>query len=276
MKAADPTWSRPKTRLTRAGRRRATSQSRQKSKRKAPANPSSGEKTIPRSTLATPSVWIASVPAAATPAPTIEKTSAWLELDGMPYHQVTRFQAIADSSAAATSCWVASSGAMIPLPIVVATAVPVNAPTTFSVEAIRTAWPGVSTRVATEVAIALAVSWNPLMKSNTNASATMTSRTSSSVSGIFNEDAFEGVGDVLTAIGRVLQDLVELAPAERADELRNLRHPVVERRQGGAERVVPLVLQPVQLQDVPTQFLGVAPGLFQERYGASDGVTLLS
>ena len=43
----------------------------------------------------TPSISIASAPAAAMPAPTIEKTSAWLELDGMPYHQVIRFQVIA-------------------------------------------------------------------------------------------------------------------------------------------------------------------------------------
>ena len=136
-------------------------------------NPSSGEITMPRSTLVTPSTWIASAPAAAEPAPTIEKTRAWLELEGMPYHQVTRFQAIAEKSAAITSCCVASSGEMIPDPTVSATAVPVSAPTTFSTAAIRTAWPGVSTRVATEVAIALAVSWNPLMKSKARARTTM-------------------------------------------------------------------------------------------------------
>ena len=56
---------------------------------------------MPLRTLLTPSNWIASVPAAAMPAPTIEKTSAWLELEGMPYHQVIRFQVIAESSDAA-------------------------------------------------------------------------------------------------------------------------------------------------------------------------------
>ena len=57
----------------------------------------------------------------------------------MPNHQVIRFQVIAAISAAITSSWVASSGEMIPLPTVVATAVPVRAPTTFSTDAISTA-----------------------------------------------------------------------------------------------------------------------------------------
>jgi hypothetical protein len=46
----------------------------------------------------------------------------------------------------------------MPLPTVLATAVPESAPATFRTAAISTARPGVSTRVATEVAIAFAVS----------------------------------------------------------------------------------------------------------------------
>ena len=76
----------------------------------------------------------------------------------MANHQVKRFQVIAAMSAAATSCWVATAGGTIPLPTVVATAVPVNAPTTLRIAAMLTAWPGDSTRVATDVAMALAVS----------------------------------------------------------------------------------------------------------------------
>ena len=97
-------------------------------------------------------------PALATPAPTRLKISAWLELDGTPKYQVTRFHTMAASSAEMTSACVDSSGGMMPLPTVVATAVPDSAPTKFSTLAISTARPGDSTRVATTVAMALAVS----------------------------------------------------------------------------------------------------------------------
>jgi len=76
---------------------------------------------------------------AATPAPTRLNTRAWLELDGMPKYQVRRFQAIAESSAAITSCWVTALGSMIPLPTVEATAVPDSAPKKFKMAAIKTA-----------------------------------------------------------------------------------------------------------------------------------------
>src|SRR5579859_6132856 len=104
-------------------------------------------------------------PALATPAPTRLKIRAWLELDGTPKYHVTRFHRIAATSAEMTSAWVDNSGGMMPLPTVVATAVPESAPAKLSTPAMRTARPGDSTRVATTVAIALAVSWNPLMKS---------------------------------------------------------------------------------------------------------------
>jgi hypothetical protein len=44
-----------------------------------------------------------------------------------------------------------------------ATAVPLSAPTKLAVALMAIASPGVSARVLTLVAIALAVSWNPLM-----------------------------------------------------------------------------------------------------------------
>ena len=52
---------------------------------------------------------------------------------------------------------------MMPLPTVVATAVPRNAPTKFITAAMISAVRGVSARVETEVAIALAASWKPLV-----------------------------------------------------------------------------------------------------------------
>src|SRR5215469_13139435 len=103
-------------------------------------------------------------------------TSAWLELDGRPKYQVRMFHENAETSAATTSDWVVTSGGTIPLPTVVATAVPDSAPRKLSTPAMSTADCGVRTRVATEVAIALAESWKPLVKSNTNPSPITTHR----------------------------------------------------------------------------------------------------
>jgi hypothetical protein len=51
----------------------------------------------------------------------------------------------------------------MPAAIVFATAVPVSAPTKFAVADMRIATCGRSARVETDVAMALAVSWKPLM-----------------------------------------------------------------------------------------------------------------
>jgi hypothetical protein len=58
---------------------------------------------------------------------------------------------------------------MIPLPTVVATAVVTKAPARFATAATKTAVRGESARVETEVATALAVSWNPFVKSKPSA-----------------------------------------------------------------------------------------------------------
>ena len=96
--------------------------------------------------------------------------SAWLDELGIPSRQVMRFQAIAPIRAAiATSTFGSTpvpgsgSGLTSPEAIVVATAVPVRAPTKFAVADRTIAYSGLSARVATDVAIALAVSWKPLM-----------------------------------------------------------------------------------------------------------------
>src|SRR5215212_3576139 len=104
--------------------------------------------------------------AAATAAPTSPPTNAWLELLGSPACQVTRFQTMAPSSAQISTSCEATFGSMSPEAIVDATAVPHSAPIRFVEAAITTACRGVRTRV---VAIELAVSWKPLMYSNTSA-----------------------------------------------------------------------------------------------------------
>ncbi len=61
-----------------------------------------------------------------------------------------------------TRPWVPASGE-ITLPTVLATSWPRNAPTKFMIAAMISATRGVSARVETEVAIALAASWKPLV-----------------------------------------------------------------------------------------------------------------
>ena len=58
--------------------------------------------------------------------------------------------------------WVVVASSTRPLAMVLATAVPANAPMKLNAVAMMIAWRGESARVATEVAIALAVSWKPL------------------------------------------------------------------------------------------------------------------
>ena len=70
---------------------------------------------------------------------------------------------MAPRSAAARTTWVVDASATSPLPIVLATAVPAKAPMKLNDAAMRIACWGLKARVATEVAIAFAVSWKPLM-----------------------------------------------------------------------------------------------------------------
>jgi len=102
--------------------------------------------------------------------------------DGRPSHQVIRFQVIAPISALSITGIDGSTTPvlMMPVAIVAATAVPVSAPIRLVTAARITACPGDSTLVATEAAIELAVSWKPLMNSNSSAVAT-TTRTSVSI-----------------------------------------------------------------------------------------------
>ena len=110
-----------------------------------------------------PSILSAPVPAATIVAPSRPPISACeLEL-GRPWYQVIRFQVIAPSRAAATTACVVVASSTRPLPIVFATAVPANAPMKLNDAAMRIAWRGLRARVATDVAMAFAVSWNPLM-----------------------------------------------------------------------------------------------------------------
>ena len=105
-------------------------------------------------------------PALATAAPASPPIRACEELDGIPPNQVIRFQVIAPTRAARITRASTLSGRTMPLPIVWATLTPnPNAATKLKNAAQTTACVGLRTRVETTVAIELAASWNPLMKS---------------------------------------------------------------------------------------------------------------
>src|SRR5690606_10281546 len=85
--------------------------------------------------------------------------------DGRPKYQVIMFQLIAPTRPAITTTRpaTASSGGVITSATVSATRCPRKAPTKFITAAIARATRGVSARVETEVAIAFAASWKPLV-----------------------------------------------------------------------------------------------------------------
>ena len=122
-----------------------------------------GESSIGMTTLLITTDQLAVTPAASA-APTRPPMRAWELEEGSPYHQVMRFHAMAPSRPAITI-----TRACEPVPgsmvsdTVVATFCPRNAPTKFMIAAMASATRGVRARVETEVAIALAASWKPLV-----------------------------------------------------------------------------------------------------------------
>ena len=105
------------------------------------------------------------VVAAAMPEPASPPMRACDDDDGSPRHQVMRFQAIAPSRPAITITrpWCPSPGSTMPEPIVLATPSPSRAPIRLKTAAIASATRGVSAPVETDVAIAFAASWKPLV-----------------------------------------------------------------------------------------------------------------
>ena len=88
----------------------------------------------------------------------------------------------------------------MPLAIVAATLSDIKAPKKFRIAAPMTATLGGTARVEIVVAIALAVSWKPLVKSKVSATAMVRTRRSVCASGILDRDALEHVRHLLAAI----------------------------------------------------------------------------
>ena len=131
--------------------------------------------------LITPSHLTPPVPSAAMAAPIRPPNRAWEELDGRPRSQVTRFHKMPPTRPANTMVRIGvpiSWGSGLPLEpwmlttlllTVNATSMERKAPTRLRIADRVTATLGLSAPVAIEVAIAFAVSWKPLVKSNARA-----------------------------------------------------------------------------------------------------------
>src|SRR4051812_4162341 len=154
-----------------------------------------------------------------------------------------------------------------PEPTVFATAVPnANAATKLKNAAQITALPGLNTRVETTVAIELAASWNPLMKSKASATkiSAMTARRFESIrSGVLHDDAFEHVGDVLAAVRGLFEKIEDLLPLDHRDGVLLVAEQRLHRGLMGAIR---LVLEPVDLH----RAFGHALALLERLHRADD------
>ena len=141
-------------------------------------NPISGESTIAEPMMPTPCQTTAPGPAFAIPAPIRPPTRAWLLLEGMPSRHVVTFQTIAPMRAPNTTRGSTMLAWTTPLPIVAATCKPKTVKAMkLKNDAHSTAVNGRRTRVATTVAMELALSCNPFRKSNSKAVATRPTRT---------------------------------------------------------------------------------------------------
>src|ERR1041384_7705387 len=152
------------------------------------------------------------LPDAARAEPHSPPINAWLELEGSPNHQVSKFHRMALNNAQMMMSEVieTSFASTRPEEMVLATAVPQRAPSRFVHAASITAWRGVSTFVETTVAIELAVSWKPLMYSKTSATKMTTKTRSMRWSGIFQGDLSNDIAGIAAAVDNFFEQFVEV------------------------------------------------------------------
>src|SRR4029453_7744978 len=240
--AADSSWRRRNRPSTLAGVVRRKVHKQASITRKPRASPSSGDSGMNRMVFSRLLASRTPKPPLATPAPAKPPMSACDEEVGSPSHQVRKFQAMAPTSPAKITASLTTSGSTV-LPTVLATAVwKTRNATKLNTAAQMTAIRGVRTLVETTVAIELAASWKPLVKSNTSASRTMAMTERRARSGMLDDDALHGVGDVLEAVERLLELLDDVLPDEHVAG-RVLGVEVVEVGPGPAVEPVAVVLQ---------------------------------
>src|SRR5215510_8175648 len=140
--------------------------------------PSKGEKTMAAAVMPRPLHTIEPSPALVTAAPASPPIKACELLEGIPHHQVNRFQQLAPINAPKITAASTTSAATIPVPTVWATWSPKNKKAMKLKNAAHmTAYCGRSTRVDTTVAIELAASCRPFKKSKINATEISATRT---------------------------------------------------------------------------------------------------
>lgn len=123
------------------------------------------EKTSPTSTFCHPAHTSTEGPAEAIPAPAKPATNAWLSLVGIPHRAATLDQMMMPTIAPPTVAKLTALGSMIPVPMVVATAVPDITPIRLNTDARASAARGESERVPTTVAMAFGASVQPFTNS---------------------------------------------------------------------------------------------------------------
>ena len=254
-KAAVNTCRPRNARLTGAGRnrRRYTMKIKSTAKIAAAKKPSGGEMArlatcLPSDDHLTPP----RPPAAAMPEPHRPPMSAWVELLGSPRYQVMRFHEMAPSRADITTTrpgLMASVLAMVLDTFAWKNATVTTAPTRLKTAESPTAARGERARVEIEVAIALAVSWNPFVKSKRTATPIVSHRRIAA-SRILDRDRLHDIGRVLASVHRGFEQVVDVLPL---DQLRGLAHRREELSDRGARERVALVLEPVDLEPVRLQ-----------------------
>ena len=168
--AAEAIWRTRNVRSTRRGNERRSSHESPTVSNSARHRPITGATTMNASVLIHPASMIAPKPALATAAPAYPPMRACDDEVGSAPHQVIRSQVMAPSRPLSVTVASTMLMSIIPFPKVFATAVPKrNTAMKLNAAAQTTANPGERTRVDTTVAIELAASWNPLMKSKASA-----------------------------------------------------------------------------------------------------------
>src|SRR5688500_17468161 len=163
-----------------------------------------------------------------------------------------RFQTIAPVSPPRITFGSTMAVSIMPLPIVRATAVPpTKAAMKLKNAAHATACRGVSTRVATTVAMEFAESWKPLMKSKMNATRTI-ARTYQITSGVLEGDALQRMHHRHAAVDRVLEAIVDLLPF---DDVQRVRIALEQVAHGLMVDGVPFLLDALHLDRAGIHFL---------------------
>src|SRR3954453_22828553 len=147
--------------------------------------------------FSTASKLIAPAPPATHVAPIRPPKSACEELEGSPRYQVTRFHRMAPTRPAKITTGLMSVSSTRPPEIVFATCTDRKDPVRFRTAATATAVFGRNAPVAIDVAMALAVSWKPFVKSKTSAVTT----TATTISETSMNRAPLSAGNVLADVG---------------------------------------------------------------------------